>query len=517
MKFSSLAVPGPAPGEEIPGTEDGREKSFRISDYRGRFLVIVFYHGDWECQESLQAFSDLQDRFRSIKAEVVGCSSDSSRAHMAWIKTEKNAGGFGGNLKLALWSDPAGSLADQFDLFDEEESLCLDGVVIIDDGGVVRHAMTTSLECSDTATNTFEMVNMLKKCKLDAKDIPKPASKSTPSSSSISNSSFASRAREVSPVKLDRAEMEKDWDVSQDPELLKALNIAKMIGRAQPPKVQIYAKNPMFDLLPATIRTLNNPKVPVKNCMVSLQRNLAGFGPSGDIGKNQKLQVENLMKKVMGVAYMPEDLTGKFTSLCKLNQREQSKFFSSNLFSLTGEDWMAEPGAVEWTEGKGVFVNNYSNFILWVNLVDQLRLVSVTRGQDLKYSLLRLQKAVARIEEALKMVFSAKSCQQRGFTTSNGGFCHSRPAVYGTGFEISFTMELAGLCRAGKDEVEKAGRELNLRVEQSRRGTNLFNVVLNQVPEDTEEDIVRKSVEAVDGLGRIEAEIQSRLGMKLTL
>ena len=75
----------------------------------------------------------------------------------------------------------------------------------------------------------------------------------------------------------------QDWDVSQDPELLKALNIAKMIGRAQPPKVQIYAKNPMFDLLPATIRRLNNPKVPVKNCMVSLQRNLAGFGPSGGL------------------------------------------------------------------------------------------------------------------------------------------------------------------------------------------------------------------------------------------
>ena len=34
---------------------------------------------------------------------------------------------------------------------------------------------------------------------------------------------------------------------------------------------------------------------------------------------------------------------------------------------------------------------------------DQLRLVSVSKGQDLKYVLLRLQKAVARIEEALKV------------------------------------------------------------------------------------------------------------------
>ena len=84
---------------------------------------------------------------------------------------------------------------------------------------------------------------------------------------------------------------------------------------------------------------------------------------------------------------------------------------------------MKEPGSVEWTDGKGsaysrflvldmiltialfsgVFVNNYSNFVLYVNLEDQLRLVSVAKGQDLKYVLLRLQKAVARIEEALKV------------------------------------------------------------------------------------------------------------------
>ena len=36
-----------------------------------------------------------------------------------------------------------------------------------------------------------------------------------------------------------------------------------------------------------------------------------------DISKNQKIQLENLMKKVMGVAYMPEDLTGKEDKLDK--------------------------------------------------------------------------------------------------------------------------------------------------------------------------------------------------------
>jgi len=102
---------------------------------------------------------------------------------------------------------------------------------------------------------------------------------------------------------------------------------------------------------------------------------------------------------------MPEDLTGKYTCLSTMNQREQTKFLESDIFSMSGDSWMKEPGSVEWTAGKGVFVNNYSNFILWVGLDDQLRFVSLAKGTDLKYVLLRLQKAVSRIEEALKMVF----------------------------------------------------------------------------------------------------------------
>ena len=57
-----------------------------------------------------------------------------------------------------------------------------------------------------------------------------------------------------------------------------------------------------------------------------------------------------------------------------------------------------------------MFVNNYNNFVLWVNQDDQLRLVSVSNGKDLKYALLRLQKAVARIEEALKVFSCGGAC-----------------------------------------------------------------------------------------------------------
>merc|ERR1711974_183717 len=205
------------------------------------------------------------------------------------------------------------------------------------------------------------------------------------------------------------------------------------------------------------------------------------------------------------------------TIMRSLSGREQGKLLSSDVFKLTYDDWMAVPGAKKWSEGQGVFVNNYSNFLLWVNLEDQLRMVSVSKGQDLKYVLLRLQKAVARIEEALKMINSFKSCQQRGFATRDGKFVHSRREVYGTGLEVVVTMELIGFAKAGMNEIEKARREIGVKIDKCDKGSATFTVILNQGPDDVEEEIVKKTVVAVDSLGRMDAELQSRLGVKLTL
>ena len=126
----------------------------------------------------------------------------------------------------------------------------------------------------------------------------------------------------------------QDWDVSADPELQKVLNVAKLLGRTAPPSIKNVKKVPMFNLLPTQIRLLKNPRASVKSVMASLQRNLAGFGQSADISANQKIQLENIMKKVMGVAYMPEELNGNilcflfkcisaFSNMCESNESKQ--------------------------------------------------------------------------------------------------------------------------------------------------------------------------------------------------
>jgi len=494
---ADLIVPGPASDSQVEGVNpSGDEKKFSIADFKGKFFVLIFYRGDQESKSFVQAFSELAELFRGQKIEMAAISKDYPSDHTS---------SWSGSCKIPLWTDHDGHYATKFDMWDNG-GFCKDGVVIIDEAGLVRHAVTSSIEPKEMVKNILDTVMILKKSKVDSRDLP-------------SNKAGSSRSggRAVSPVRLDMNDLEKDWDVSEDPELQKVLNKARMLGQSKPVRIQVLSKNPVFDLTPDAIRkNLKNPKrgAPVRWCSATVHRNLTGFGQSGDIPKDQKIKLENLMKKVMGVAYMPEDLTGKYTSLSTMNQREQVKFLENELFAMSGDSWMKEPGAVEWTQGKGVFINNYSNFILWVGLDDQIRMVSLAKGTDLKYVLLRLQKALSRIEEALKMVFSTKSCNERGFTTSNGAFVHSKRGVYGTGFETTFTIDLPGFGKADKMELEKAKNELFVDIEKGRSGT-LHTVTCRQSIEDSETDIVTKSVDAMDSLYLMDRGLQAKLGIKV--
>ncbi len=56
---------------------------FRLSDYRGRKLVLYFYPKDNTpgCTTESMQFRDLHERFRQAGAEVFGISRDSLRSH----------------------------------------------------------------------------------------------------------------------------------------------------------------------------------------------------------------------------------------------------------------------------------------------------------------------------------------------------------------------------------------------------------------------------------------------------
>src|ERR1044072_9556396 len=95
----------PAPDFEMASTRNIEKlnEPVKLSDYRGKWLVMVFYPLDFTfvCPTELTAFSDRYQDFEDIGADVIGISTDSVYSHRAGLNTSRAKGGVEG-LKYPL-------------------------------------------------------------------------------------------------------------------------------------------------------------------------------------------------------------------------------------------------------------------------------------------------------------------------------------------------------------------------------------------------------------------------------
>src|SRR5688500_20297309 len=86
-----------APDFEMASTKNLEKlnEPVKLSDYRGKWLVLVFYPLDFTfvCPTELTTFSDRYDDFLAVNAEIVGISTDSVYSHRAWLNTPRDKSG----------------------------------------------------------------------------------------------------------------------------------------------------------------------------------------------------------------------------------------------------------------------------------------------------------------------------------------------------------------------------------------------------------------------------------------
>ena len=112
---------GGGSGKGADAVVGGEFKSIKLSDYRGKYVVLFFYPLDFTfvCPTELVAFSDEIEEFKKRGCEVISVSVDSKFTHLAWTNTPRKEGGLG-TLNYPIVSDLNKTIARSYGVLLEE-------------------------------------------------------------------------------------------------------------------------------------------------------------------------------------------------------------------------------------------------------------------------------------------------------------------------------------------------------------------------------------------------------------
>ena len=128
-------------GQEIPDFEldayhDDELKKIKLSDYRGKWLTLMFYPADFTfvCPTELEEAADHYDQFRESDAEILSVSTDTAFVHKAWHDVSPAIK----KIRYPMLADPTGDLCKSFGTYLEGQGVSLRATFIIDPDGILR-------------------------------------------------------------------------------------------------------------------------------------------------------------------------------------------------------------------------------------------------------------------------------------------------------------------------------------------------------------------------------------------
>lgn len=113
--------------------KDGNGDEWRLSDNRGKAVVLLFYPGDETpiCTRQMCSVRDRWEDYSATGAEVVGISTDSVESHKKFAEHHE--------LPLRLLSDTNGEVAKLYGAQSLIPGKVARSVFVIDGGGTIRH------------------------------------------------------------------------------------------------------------------------------------------------------------------------------------------------------------------------------------------------------------------------------------------------------------------------------------------------------------------------------------------
>lgn len=143
--MAKVDVGDAAPDFELPGTGD---KTYKLSDYRGRKLVLAFYPGDFTavCTKQFCSYRDQGEKLDQIGADVLGISPQSVESHERFTQEK--------SLNVPLLADEDKAVAKAYGVL--AGPMVRRAVFVIDEQGIIRHRKVTLVGLSFESVDDLE-------------------------------------------------------------------------------------------------------------------------------------------------------------------------------------------------------------------------------------------------------------------------------------------------------------------------------------------------------------------------
>ena len=133
------------------------EQTVRLSQLRGRPVVLVFYPADWSpvCGDQVALYNELLPEFEAFGAQLLGISVDGVWSHAAFAKERR--------LRFPLLADfePKGAVARKFGAYQDSQGFCSRALVVIDAQGIVRWSYVSPIGVNPGADGILSALERL--------------------------------------------------------------------------------------------------------------------------------------------------------------------------------------------------------------------------------------------------------------------------------------------------------------------------------------------------------------------
>lgn len=148
------------PDFELEAYQNEQTKKIKLSDYKGKWVVLIFYPADFTfiCPTELEEAAEMYEDFKKQGAEIMSVSTDTVFVHKAWHDNSPSIK----KIKYPMLADPTGKLCREFGTYIEAEGLSLRGTFIIDPDGVLK---TMEIHDNSIGRSTKEILRKLQAAK----------------------------------------------------------------------------------------------------------------------------------------------------------------------------------------------------------------------------------------------------------------------------------------------------------------------------------------------------------------